>query len=90
MPLFLTQKFFIKVHEQTRILPFHLKNMKYSAVLPMFVIWHENLLLYDNMRVLYFVACSGGQRDLIFLEIFMKKIFTKFCFTYSENNLLKF
>ena len=39
-------KFFVKleIYKQTRILLFHLKNMKYSAALPMFLIWRENLL----------------------------------------------
>ena len=71
-------KFFVKleIYKQTRILLFHLKNMKYSAALPMFLIWRENLLSYDNMRVFFF-ARSGGQRDVIFHE----KIFTKFCLT---------
>ena len=49
-------KFFVKleIYKQTRILLFHLKNMKYSAALPMFLIWRENLLSYDNMRVFFF------------------------------------
>ena len=33
----------------------------------MFLIWRENLLSYDNMRVFFF-ARSGGQRDVIFHE----------------------
>ena len=41
------------MHKQTRMLLFHLKNMKYSAALPMLLIWRENLLSYDNMRVFF-------------------------------------
>ena len=33
--------------------------MKYSAALPMFLIWRENLLFFGR---------SGGQRDVIFHE----------------------
>ena len=66
-------KFLWKIHKQTRILLFHLKNMKYSAALPMFLIWRENLLSYDNMRVFFF-ARSGGQRDVIFHEKNIHKI----------------
>ena len=49
-------KFFVKleIYKQTRILLFHLKNMKYSAALPMFLTWCKNLLLYDNMRFFFF------------------------------------
>ena len=65
--------FYKKIHKQTRILLFHLKNMKYSAALPMFLIWRENLLSYDNMRVFFF-ARSGGQRDVIFHEKNIHKI----------------
>ena len=39
----------------------------------MFLIWRENLLLYDNMR-LFFFARSGGQRDVIFREKNIHKI----------------
>ena len=46
--------FFIKNTETDQNLTFHLKNMKYSAALPMFLIWRENLLSYDNMRVSFF------------------------------------
>ena len=60
-------QFFLQIHKQTRILLFYLKNMKYSAALPMFLIWRENLLSYDNMRVFFF-ARSGGQRGVIFHE----------------------
>ena len=56
MPLFLTPN-----------LLFHLKNMKCSASLSMFLMWRENLLSYDNMRGFFF-ARSGGQRDVIFHE----------------------
>ena len=45
-----------KIDKQTRILLFHLKNMKYSAALPMLLIWRENLLSYDNMRVFFWDA----------------------------------
>ena len=48
--------------------------MKYSAALPMFLIWRENLLSYDNMRVFFFFARSGGQRDVIFHEKNFHKI----------------
>ena len=51
----------------------------------MFLMWRENVLSHDNIRVLFF-ARSGGQRDVIFHE----KIFTKFCLTCSENNLFNF
>ena len=55
VPLFLTPQFFLlKIQKQTRILLFYLKNMKYSAALPMFLIWRENLLSYDNMLVSFF------------------------------------
>ena len=58
--IFDPSSFFIKkIHKQTRILLFHLKNMKYSAALPMFLIWRENLLFFGR---------SGGQRDVIFHE----------------------
>ena len=43
------------MHKQTRILLLYLKNMKSSAALPMFLIWRENLLSYDNM-VFFFHA----------------------------------
>ena len=68
-------KFFVKleIYKQTRILLVLLKNMKYSTALPMFLIWRENLLSYDNMRVFFF-ACSGGQRDVIFHEKNIHKI----------------
>ena len=39
----------------------------------MFLIWHENLLSYDNMR-LFFFARSGGKRDVIFYEKNIHKI----------------
>ena len=41
-------KFFVKleIYKQTRILLFHLKNMKYSTVLPM-------SLSFDNMRFFF-------------------------------------
>ena len=74
-------KICVKIHKQTRILLFHLKNMKYSAALPMFLIWRENLLSYDNTGFF-----NTGQRDVICHE----KIFTKFCLTCSENNLFNF
>ena len=61
-PNFLSYK---KIHKQTRILLFHLKNMKYSAALPMFLIWRENLLFFGR---------SGGQRDVIFHEKNIHKI----------------
>ena len=47
--------------------------MKYSATLPMSLIWRGNLLSYDNMRVFFF-ARSGGQRDVIFHEKNIHKI----------------
>ena len=47
--------------------------MKYSAALQMFLMWRENLLSYDNMRVFFF-ARSGGQRDVIFHEKNIHKI----------------
>ena len=62
MPLFLTPNLLC-----------HLKNMKCSAALSMFLIWRENLLSYDNMRVFFF-ARSGGQRDVIFHEKNIHKI----------------
>ena len=37
------------------------KNMKYSATLPMSLIWRENLLSFDNIRVFFF-GRSGGQK----------------------------
>ena len=49
-------KICVKIHKQTRILLFHLKNMKYSAALPMFLIWRENLLSHENMRVFFWDA----------------------------------
>ena len=47
--------------------------MKYSAALQMFLIWRENLLSYDNMRVFFF-ARSGGQTDVILHEKNIHKI----------------
>ena len=54
-------KFFVKleIYKQTRILLFHLKNMKYSTVLPMF-------LSYDNMR--FFFRTLRRSKDVIFDE----------------------
>ena len=72
-PIFDPKFFLQKIHKQTRILPFHLKNMKYSVVLPILLIWRENLLSYDNMRFFFF-ARSGGQRDVIFHEKNIHKI----------------
>ena len=46
-----------------------------AAALSMLLIWRENLLSYDNMRV--FFALSGCRRDVIFHE---KK--------YSQNSAL--
>ena len=86
MPLFLTQKFLYKIHKQTRILLFHLKDMKYSATLPMFLVWRENLLSYDNIRVFFFFRTLRRSKDVIFHE----KIFTKFYLTCLENNLFNF
>ena len=57
--------------------------MKYSAALPTFLIWRENLLSYDNMRF-FFAHAQEVKRNVIFHE----KIFTKFCLTCSENNFL--
>ena len=61
-------KFFVKleIYKQTRILLFHLKNMKYSAALPMFLIWRENFLSYDNMRG--FFRTLTRSKDVIFHE----------------------
>ena len=74
--------FYKKIHKQTRILLFHLKNMKYSAALPMFLMARKLTFILKHAG--FFVARSGGQRDVIFHE----KIFTKFCLTCSENNLI--
>ena len=54
-------KFFVKleIYKQTRILLFHLKNMKYSTVLPMF-------LSFDNMR--FFFRTLRRSKDVIFHE----------------------
>ena len=47
--------FFIKNTWTDQNLTFlFIKNMKYSAALPMFLIRRENLLSYDNMRVSFF------------------------------------
>ena len=74
VPLFLTPNFFHKkIHKQTRILLFHLKKIIYAEALPMFLIWRENLLSYDNMRVFFF-ARSGGQMDVICHEKNIQKI----------------
>ena len=71
----LTPNFFYiyKIHKQTRILLSHLKNMKYSAALPMFLIWRESLLSYDKMRV--FFSHAWEVKGMWF---FMKK--------YSQNS----
>ena len=61
------------------------KNMKYSATLPMFLIWRENLLSFDNIRVFFFRTLRRS-KDVIFHE----KIFTKFYLTCLENNLFNF
>ena len=66
VPLFLTPNLY-----------FHLKNMKCSAALSMFLIWRENLLSYDNMRGFFSHA-----QEVKGMWFFMKKIFTKFCLTY--------
>ena len=66
MPLFLTQNFCKKIHKQTRILLLHLKNMKYSTALPMFLIWRKNLVSYDNMR--FFFRTLRRSKDVIFHE----------------------
>ena len=47
--------------------------MKYSAALPMFLIWRENLLSYDNMRVFFSHA-----QEVKGVWFFMKK--------YSQNS----
>ena len=58
--IFLNQKVRLIIHKQTRILLFHLKNMKYSAALPMFLIWRlhveRKLLSFDKMRFFLFVC----------------------------------
>ena len=38
--------------------------MKYSAALPMFLIWRENLLLYDNMRGFFLHAQEVKECDV--------------------------
>ena len=57
MFLFLNQKVSLIIHKQTRILLFHLKNMKYSAALPMFLTWRlhvtRKLLSFDKMRFFF-------------------------------------
>ena len=73
------------MYKLTRILLFHLKNMKYSTALLMFFIWRENLFSYDNMR--FFFRTFRRSKDVIFQ---VKKIFTKLCLTSSENNLFNF
>ena len=65
--------FLQKIHKQTRILLSHLKHMKYSAALPMFLIWRDSLLSYDNMRV--FFSHTWEVKGMWF---FMKK--------YSQNS----
>ena len=60
--------------------------MKYSATLPMFLVWRENLLSYDNIRVFFFFRTLRRSKDVIFHE----KIFTKFYLTCLENNLFNF
>ena len=59
-------KFFVKleIYKQTRILLFHLKNMKYSQRCP--CLWRENLLSYDNM--LGFFQMLRRSKDVIFHE----------------------
>ena len=51
------QKVRLIIHKQTKILLFHLKNMKYSAALPMFLIWclhvARKLLSFDKMRFFF-------------------------------------
>ena len=51
----------------------------------MFLIWRENLLSYDNMRVFLF-ARSGGQRVVIFNESNIHKILLDL----FRNNLFNF
>ena len=74
-------KFFVKleIYKQTRILLFHLKNMKYSQRCR--CLWRENLLSYDNM--LGFFQMLRRSKDVIFHEKNIHKILLD-C---SENNL---
>ena len=65
-------KFLWKIHKQTRILLFHLKNMKYSAALPMFLMARKLTFIWKHAG--FFVARSGGQRDVIFHEKNIHKI----------------
>ena len=51
------------MNKQSRILLSYLKNMKYSAALPMFLIWRENVLSYDNMRVFFFGTLRSSRLD---------------------------
>ena len=46
--------------------------MKYSAALPMFLIWRENLLSYDNMRFFFSHAQVKGM--LFFVKKNIHKI----------------
>ena len=80
VPLFFTPKvFYKKIHKRTRILLVYLKNMKYSAALPMFLIWRENLLSYDNMRFFFLTlrrskGCDFSWKNIhkILLDSFRK------------------
>ena len=47
--------------------------MKYSAVLPMLLVWRENLVSYDNMRG-FFPRMLRGSKDVIFHEKNILKI----------------
>ena len=64
--------FYKKIHKQTRILLFHLKNMKYSAALPMFLMARKLTFIWQHAG--FFFARSGSQKDVIFHEKSIHKI----------------
>ena len=69
--------------------PFPLKkNMKYSAALPLFLKWRENVdgFYWFHMTTCGFFRTLRSSKDVIFRE--NKNQNTKFCLTCLENNLI--